>query len=75
VDEVHEVRFWDKVRSRSSQKNFGLLVQSVEHAGSVALVQRLQAAACLRRRVKARRPGAPSAVAALIRRQRILAFR
>jgi phage terminase small subunit len=45
ADEVHEVRLWDKVRALESlAKHFGLLVEKVEHTGSVELVARLQAA-------------------------------
>ena len=45
VNEVHEFRFWAKVRALESlAKHIGGLVQSVEHAGSLDVVQRLQAA-------------------------------
>ena len=45
MDEVHEVRFWDKVRALEDlAKHFGLFVEKVEHTGSVDLVHRLQAA-------------------------------
>jgi len=45
VDEVHEVRFWDKVRALEDlAKHVGLLVEKVEYQGRVDLVGRLQAA-------------------------------
>jgi phage terminase small subunit len=45
LDEVHEVKFWDKVRALEQlAKHFGLLVERIEHTGSVDLVHRLQAA-------------------------------
>jgi hypothetical protein len=45
VDEVREVRFRDKVRALEAlAKHFGLLVERIEHTGSVDLVQRLHAA-------------------------------
>lgn len=45
VAEVHEVRFWDKLRALEGlAKHFGLLVERVEVSGSVDLVGRLQAA-------------------------------
>lgn len=45
VDEVHQVRFWDKLRALEAlAKHFGLLVERVEVSGSVDLVGRPQAA-------------------------------
>jgi hypothetical protein len=45
VEEVHEVRFWDKLRALEAlAKHFGLLVERVEHTHTVDLVGRLQAA-------------------------------
>ena len=45
VDEIHQVRFWDKLRALEAlAKHFGLLVEKVEHQGSVDLVGRLLAA-------------------------------
>ena len=45
VDEVHQVRFWDKLRGLETlAKHFGLLVERIKHTGSVNLVHRLQAA-------------------------------
>jgi phage terminase small subunit len=45
VDEIHEVKFWDKVRAiEQLAKHFCLLVERIEHTGSVDLVHRLQAA-------------------------------
>ena len=45
VDEVHEVRFWDKLRALEAlAKHFGLLVERIEHQVSVDWAQRLQAA-------------------------------
>jgi phage terminase small subunit len=44
-DEVYEVKFWDKVRALETlAKHFGLLIDKVEHTGSVDLVHRLQQA-------------------------------
>jgi hypothetical protein len=44
VDEIHEVRFRDKVRAiEHLAKHFGLLVERIEHTRSVDL-RRLQAA-------------------------------
>jgi hypothetical protein len=45
ADEVHEIRFWDKMRALEDlAKHFGLLAERIEHIGSVDLVHRLQAA-------------------------------
>jgi hypothetical protein len=45
VDQIHEVRFWEEVRPLEQlAKPFALLVEKVEHAGSVRLVQQLLAA-------------------------------
>ena len=52
MHEVHEVRFWDKLRALESlAKHFGLLVEKVEHTHSIDLVGRLHAAR-LRGRVR-----------------------
>jgi hypothetical protein len=45
VDEVHEVTFWDKVRALETlAKQFGLLVEPIEHEVSVDPVERRRAA-------------------------------